>query len=260
MEAPEAVERAHEDYLRAGAELLTTNTFRTQPGLFPETWRTLVATAVRSCRNAAERTGKPCRVAGSIAPLADCYRPDSSPARADPGGTRARHAELAQALAPDVDLLLCETFPNPLEARLAVEAAVATGRETWIALTPGPAADLLTPAQLARAARDCIAAGAAAALVNCAPAARTADFLAALGEACGADVPIGAYANAGSTDDGIGWNAGPPGPQRYAELARGWLAQGATLLGSCCGTGPEHIAALAALLRDGAPRSPQSGS
>jgi len=176
-------------------------------------------------------------VAGSIAPLADCYRPQDSPE--DPG---PRHAALARILSEaGADLLLCETHPHIGEALAAVEAAVATGTETWVSFTAGPDADLLTPDQIHRGAEAAVAAGAAAVLVNCIPAAQTAPFLSAIQ---GLGVPFGAYANAGHTDDGIGWHPDPDGPERYADLAACWVEMGATLIGSCCGTGPAHIAEL----------------
>jgi homocysteine S-methyltransferase len=59
-------------------------------------------------------------------------------------------------------------------------------------------------------------------------------------------VPFGAYANAGDPADGLG---GEPGAaDRYAAIAASWMATGATVVGSCCGTGPAHVAALARLL------------
>src|SRR6185436_12595780 len=90
------------------------------------------------------------RVAGSLAPLEDCYRPDLSPA--DP---RPEHRELARALADaGVDLLLCETFPHAGEALVACEEAVATGLETWVSFTAGPDGSLLSPAEVEAAARE----------------------------------------------------------------------------------------------------------
>ena len=57
---------------------------------------------------------------------------------------------------------------------------------------------------------------------------------------------VGAYANAGRVDDAMGWQPDHvPGAERYAELAAEWVAAGASVVGSCCGTGPAHTAALA---------------
>jgi S-methylmethionine-dependent homocysteine/selenocysteine methylase len=171
------------------------------------------------------------RVAGSIAPLEDCYRPDLSPK--DPG---PEHRELARLLADaGVDLLLCETFPHIGEALSAVDEAVATGVETWVAFTAGPDARLLSPSQIEEGARQAVVRGARAVLVNCIPALRTLEYVERL---AGLGVPFGAYANAGAPDDAN------RGSETYAALAAEWVRKGASIVGSCCGTGPAHIGAL----------------
>lgn len=239
--APDVVAAIHRDYAAAGATIHTACTFRTRPRT-ADRWEDLARRAVRLCREAIPSTH---RVAGSLAPLEDCYRPDLSPP--DP---RPEHRALARVLAEEgCDLLLCETFPHVGEALVAVEEAVATGLETWLSLTAGPHADLLTPRQVRDGALHAVRAGASAVLVNCVPATRTLDFVRALAEVAGATgVPFGAYANAGAPDDRMGWSPAPPDPaaaERYADLAAAWVEAGATILGSCCGTSPAHIAALA---------------
>ena len=243
-EAPEAVAAIHRDYARAGARVHTTNTFRTRRRLLPDDWERLARLAVRLVRDAVPAGH---RVAGSMAPLEDCYSPWLSPS--DP---RPEHRELAQLLAAEgVDLLLCETFPHLDEAVVAVEEAVATGCETWASFTAGPDADLLTPAQIFEGAGRVVDAGATAVLVNCIPASRTLEFLEAVAD-CG--VAFGAYANAGSADEHMGWKPDPLAPRRYAELAQGWVERGATILGACCGTGPSHVAELARRYAGDSPR------
>ena len=91
-EAPEAICAIHRDYAAAGATVHTTNTFRTRRAVFGARWETLARRAVHLARDSVP-SGH--RVAGSIAPLADCYRPDLSPAGSDTEGTRAEHRALA---------------------------------------------------------------------------------------------------------------------------------------------------------------------
>ena len=236
--APEILSALHRDYAAAGATVHTAATFRTKRRNAGDDWLRLTAEAVRIAKDAVPRGHL---VAGSVAPLEDCYRPDLAPR--DRTLLAREHAEMARALeGAGADLLLGETLADPDEAVAVTEACVATGLETWIALSAGPDADLLTPEALALAARRCVDAGARAVLVNCVPASRTlpyVELLAAHG------VPFGAYANAGGMTEGIGWGAGAEGATRYAELARTWIAAGATLVGGCCGTDPTHIAALA---------------
>lgn len=232
---PEAVRAIHADYAASGATVHTACTFRTRPAAGAD-WMELARRAVALCRQSVPAHH---RVAGSIAPLADCYRPDLSPP--DPG---PEHAALAAVLADaGADLLLCETFPHPPEAVAAVEAAVATGVETWAALTAGPEARLLDPEALADAGRQVADAGAAVVLVNCVAASRTLPYVEALVRAL-PDRRVGAYANAGHPDERIGWIPGEPGPARYLQAVRTWMDAGAVVIGGCCGTGPAHIRAI----------------
>lgn len=238
-DAPEVIAAIHRDYARAGATVHTANTFRTQRRRVGDDWERLARRAVAIARGAVPAGHL---VAGSIAPLEDCYRPDLSPA--DP---RPEHREMARLLADaGVDLLLCETFPHPGEALVALEEAVATGLPAWLALTAGPGADLMSPQTMAETACEAVRRGARAVLVDCVPAERTLPFVEAIAR-CGA--PFGAYANAGSPDARMGWRALDEEPARAAERylvhARRWIEAGASIVGSCCGTGPAHIEALA---------------
>lgn len=238
-DAPETIAAIHRDYAAAGATVHTANTFRTKRRSVGDDWRRLTVSAVALAR----RNVPPgARVAGSIAPLADCYRPDLSPANA----ARPEHREFAEALAEaGVDLLLCEAFANIDEALVAVEASVQTGVETWLAMTAGPQGDLLTPAELQRGAMRAADSGAAAILVNCTPARQTTTLIRALRDA-DLPVPIGGYANAGTA----GWQSlRDRHIQSYVAEARRWIAAGATILGGCCGTTPAHLAALTAMVR-----------
>ena len=71
---------------------------------------------------------------------------------------------MVQALAEaGVDSLLCETFPDAIEARVAVEEAVRTGLPTWVSLLPMGGMDV----RLSGWTCACAEAGAAAVLVNC---------------------------------------------------------------------------------------------
>lgn len=233
--APGAVRDLHGAYAAAGARVHTACTFRTTRRAAGPRWRALVDRAVALARAALPEDAL---LAGSIAPLEDCWHPERSPS--DPG---PEHALLARALSEaGCELLLCETFAHVGEGVAAVRAAVATGRPTWASFTPGYRGDLLTPDELAAAGAAAVEAGACAVLVNCLPAVLGERYLAAL---VGADlgVPIGIYANAGSRTDGLGWGA-VGAPARYAALAQRWVDQGATIVGGCCGTDAATTAAV----------------
>lgn len=234
---PDVVAEIHREYAAAGAVVHTANTFRTKRRQAGDRWEILARRAVEIARASILPSH---RLAGSIAPLEDCYRPDLSPPEAV---ARAEHRELSRALQVfGVDLLLCETFPHVGEALIAVEEAVATGLETWVAFTAGPRADLLTPSDMYEGALLAIQRGARAVLVNCVPASKTLPFVEALASAGSA---FGAYANAGAIEEGLGFEfARDDAPSIYLDYAREWVRVGASIVGGCCGTGPAHIQAL----------------
>lgn len=233
-DAPEVIAAIHREYAAAGATVHTTNTFRTKRRSAGDAWEKLARKAVDITRLSVPRGH---RVAGGIAPLEDCYRPDLSPP--DP---REEHREVCRVLADaGVDVLLCETFPHVGEALVATEVAVATGLPTWVAFTAGIEAELLTPDDVERGAREAVARGASVVMINCTPATKTLPYVERLARV---GVPFGVYANAGPVEDGLGWTNGPEGPERYARLAAEWVRLGATFVGACCGLGPRHVQAL----------------
>ncbi len=231
-EAPEAVAAIHRAYAEAGATVHTTATFRTTPwGVGAEADR-LTHAAVRLCRDAVPPDHT---VLGSLAPVFDCWAPDASPADA------AQHhaAQAGRLWAAGVDGILVETFAHVDEAEAAVRAALGPG-PVWCALTPGFDGRLLSPAELAHGARRVHEAGAACVLVNCLPAAQALDWIApvaALG------IPWGVYPN-GGPPGGPTAHGTPGAAHRFAALAQAWSATGASVIGGCCGTGPEHIRAI----------------
>ncbi len=239
---PAMVRAIHRDYAEAGARVHTTVTFRAHRRNAGPDAGPLVERAVSIARSvAAEHLGH--LVAGSIAPLEDCYRPDLSPPDPAP-----EHRWLARMLATaGCDLLLCETFPHVGEALVAVEEAVATGKPTWVAFTAGPTGELLTPQEVERGAIEAVRRGASAVLVNCLPIASTLAYVERLASA---GALFGAYSNAGDADDAYGFTPDPrhqsaDAADRYADVVETWVRAGATILGACCGLGPAHIAAIA---------------
>lgn len=242
--APEVIVEVHRSYAAAGARFHRGNTFRAQPRITPD-YRALARRACELARAGVALAGVagPQRFVGSMAPIEDCYRPDLSPPEKE---ARREHRQIAEALAEaGFDMIVCEAFPHAGEAVIAVEEAAETGLDVWVSFTAGPDASLMTPEAMAVAAHDCVVAGATAVLVNCTAATKTLPYVEALATA---GVDFGAYANAGEESEGLGWGAPPEeAAARYAALAATWARAGATILGGCCGTGPAHVAALAAL-------------
>lgn len=252
LERPELVRQIHVDNLKAGADIITTNTFRTtartlaKAGIDPARASELDALAVRLADEARVETGRfDALIAGSIAPLEDCYAPTF-----DVPDERALAEHRAQArnlTAAGVDLLMVETMPTSTEAAIALRAAQESGLPATVGFVcgipePGGPVKLLSGETLAEAVERVQPLGPAAIFANCAPAAVITAVLRELRALT--DLPSGGYANAGHVDDEVGWSpAGGMSGEQYARHVTAWLALGARIVGGCCGTHPVHTAA-----------------
>jgi S-methylmethionine-dependent homocysteine/selenocysteine methylase len=248
--APDVVRAIHEEYARAGADVITTATFRTTPrtlrraGLDAEEAARLTRLAVDLAREASRgvETGRDVRVAGAMAPLEDCYRPELAPPAEE---AAAEHAAQARLLAEaGVDLLLVETMNATAVAVEATRAACATGLPVFVSFLARSDREIWNGEPLEEAVRAVDALGPDAILVNCVPAATAAACLERMARATRR--PIGCYPNAGEPDfDGGTWRHDDAmTPERFAAHAASWIRHGALVVGGCCGTGPGHIRAL----------------
>lgn len=247
---PAAVAGLHADYVRAGADLVTANTFRTaRATVAPHGLdaRTLTRQAVALARQGIEEAA-PARevfVAGSVAPVADCYRPDLVP---DETTRRVEHGLHVGALvAARVDLVLIETMNTIREALAALGAARAGLMPAMVSFVVDDEARLLSGEPLADAIAAVLPHEPVAVLVNCCAPASATLAMDVLARSC--PLPFGAYANGrGRPDEANGWTFdGGHDDATYLEHARGWLDAGARVLGGCCGTGPDTIRRLRAL-------------
>jgi S-methylmethionine-dependent homocysteine/selenocysteine methylase len=253
----------HADHVRAGADIVTANTFRcnrralVRAGVDRAAHAPMVRAAIGIAREAAAgaRPERPVWIAGSMAPVEDCYRPDLAPGSGD---LRAEHAWLARALvSAGVDLVLVETMGCVREARIALESVQAAGGRAVVSFVAGDGGRLLSGEPVGPAARAVERDGATAVLVNCTTIGRTEVCLRQMRELT--DGPLGAYPN---VEDRSGVPPLSPvdgalpvgvGPAAFAGTAARWCADvGLRLVGGCCGTTPDHLAAMCRLL----PRPP----
>ena len=252
---PEAVVAVHEDYIRAGADVITTNSYACIRNNFePEGLADLLGKMNRLSAELAQRArdnvGVPVLIAGSMGPQNGSYRPDLVGSYAE---TEALYREQAGFLAPHVDFFICETLSCQLEARAAVSAARSTGLPVWLSwsIEDSGAARLRSGESVQDAWQDIAGSGVDAVLLNCSPPEAISQVLPLLGSIC--DVPVGAYTNAFTPIpekwDFHGDESIPPSrtdvtPSSYAQHARDWIAAGARIIGGCCEVGPAHIAEL----------------
>lgn len=246
------LQQIHEDYLRAGADIITTNTFRTHRRALTPSGNTdraleLTSRAVTIARAAIVNTvpDSPKFIAGSVSTLEDCYRPDLVPPDAE---LRAEHAErIDHFVQCGVDLILIETINTIREAVIMAGLAVVTGTPVVVSFVCNREGRILSGETLTEAANQLLALGISAIGVNCGPTPNLSKPLAELRSVCGADFPLIAYGNIGYADDEVGWvNTDSENPAAYCEHAVHWPAK---IVGGCCGTTPEHIAALKSMLK-----------
>ena len=262
MEEPAVVQGVHEDFIRAGARLITLNTYSATPERLrregvPELFKPLqdkAVTLAQAARDAAGADGV--RIAGCLPPLHGSYRPDMARSHDD---LLSAYQEIVAAHAQACDVILCETLSCVAEVTAAAQAGIETGLPTWVAMTlnDDDTATLRSGEPLETALDALEGMDHAGVMLNCSkPEVITAN----LGALLARDKPVGAYANGftGISALEIGGTVSELKarqdftPQTYADFALGWVKLGATFTGGCCEVGPAHIAALAQkLVADG---------
>ncbi len=261
MEDPDLVRGIHEDYIRAGAEIVIANTFATtksvldsagRGGEFADSNRRAVELAVQARDATAHR---PVWVAGSLSAMLPLDDLDATDPRR---GTEAAHREQAEILAAaGVDLLIAEMMLDLAGAAPLMRAAAGVGLPLWVGFSASRAADgrltgFQTPGgYLGKPAGDfdalvpqVLALGGSLAGVMHSEVGVTGPALEALARHW--DGPTLAYAETGYFTRPYWQFEESASPDEYAEAAAGWVADhGAQVVGGCCGTGPDHVRALA---------------
>ncbi len=255
MEESEVVQGVHEDFIRAGARVITLNTYSATPERLeregvPELFKPLQNTAIELVQSARDAVGESgVRIAGCLPPLHGSYRPDLALSHDD---LLPAYQEIAAAQAYACDMFLCETLSSVAEVTAAAQAGIETGLPTWVAMTLADdgSATLRSGEPLVAALDALSGMDHAGVLLNCSkPEVITAN----LGALLARDKPVGAYANGFTRIDAleIGGTVSELKarkdltPEAYADFALGWVKLGATFTGGCCEVGPAHISALA---------------
>lgn len=259
LQQPELVLRVHLSYIEAGARLIETNTFGanrlklTALGLGDRV-ATFNQRAVKIAREAREASAAPALIAGSIGPLGHAWRV-AEPDAADTA--RRAFREQAEALEErGVDLFILETFPSLEEITWAIEAVRSFSDLPVIAqLSFAEEGKTLVGDDPVDAARRLLERGVDVVGANCSLGPQ--DILAVLrsmAQVNGARLSV--QPNAGfphRVGDRVVYPKATP--EYFAQFAREAAGLGASLIGGCCGTTPQHIRAIAEAVKQLAPRS-----
>ncbi len=248
LSQPDWVRDVHLAYIKAGAEVLQTNTFAaSRPRLLDfnlgEKVREINFRGVKLAREAREISGQAVFIAGSVGPLGKRVRRGG---KLDAVAAEAAFADQIAALwEAGADLIVLETFSDLDELAAAVRVVRATTDLPVVAEATfgndGMAASGAKPAEVAR----CLASlGVDVAGVNCSLGpARMLEFIVEM-HAAEPALRLSAMPNAGLPYRQSDRMIYPSAPLYFAERVPQFLDAGAVLVGGCCGTTPAHIQAM----------------
>jgi S-methylmethionine-dependent homocysteine/selenocysteine methylase/SAM-dependent methyltransferase len=252
--APDDVREVHSRYVEAGCHVISTDTWsilsapdvelRGQLGHWMDTARL----GIRLARQAIEEQGRAgeCAVAFAISDEVDSPRREA---------TIDLLRRVFEDEPPDLVLLETLTLIRDPETYETVKHLLETGLPVWLSFRRcrhgvcgvygqhwgPPEGDLF-----GRAARRFEELGVGALLVNCLPVDHVPGMLSWLRDFT--KLPLGVYPNLGHLAGSLWRFDDAIGPSEFAELALRWRAEGAQIVGGCCGTTPEHIRAAAEAL------------
>ncbi len=249
--APAAVQEVHARYVAAGCDVISTDTWSilsapaedARAAAEPTHWMDVARLGVRLARRAVADAGREGECAVAFALSEDVDSPERE-------GTLELLARVLEEEPPDLVLLETLTLLRDPSTFETVERLLATGLPVWLSFRRcrhgvcgvfgqhwgPPEGDLF-----GRAARRFEEMGVGALLVNCMPVEHVPGMLSWLRDFT--RLPLGVYPNLGHLAGNLWRFDEETGPAEYAELARGWRAEGARIVGGCCGTTPEHIRA-----------------
>ena len=264
IEEPELVVAVHKDFLRAGARVITANNYSAtstrlaQHELADKFFEIHQLSASLAHQAIAETFPVPddqkgVNVAGVLPPLVASYH---VPANQNYQDCYDQYCSIIAAQADHVEVFLVETMSSITEARAALSALKAAGRESFLGLTlkDDLTINLRSGEPLAQAIDVLGENGVDAICINCSSPETIDNALAMLSDS---GLRFGAYANAfksvepfgvGSTVDSL-YARTDLTPIIYTEHALGWVKRGATIIGGCCEVGPGHVAHLHDTLR-----------
>jgi len=256
---PDLVRAIHTDYIAAGADVITTNTFQLSQRSFRNHFNDeaqmattgaveldgraadLITAAAALARQARRNEGRPeVSIAGAMTTLEWCFRPDLTP---DLDAMRREYREMVGIFQDaGADLILFETFNKVAEARVALEAARDLDMPAWMGFVSDHDGHLLSGETMADVARGLEGLPCEVVLVNCCPVDHTTAGLERLVRHWSG--ATGAFAHVGRFYPPVWMFTDECPADQYLDHARKWVELGATVIGGCCGTTPEYIRAL----------------
>jgi len=249
---PEVVQYIHEDYIAAGAQIIITDTFRTTRRAFAKKGLAdkAHATAILACQlvqQAIEQVnpGHEVYIAGSMAPLEDCYSPELTPSNQD---LLQEHFAYAKDLKTGrVDFLLLETMITLRETLAAIQAAKQLALPFAVSFCIDAQGTLLGGEPLEQVVKEVEKYDPLFLGINCVAPSIATKALRALKNVT--NRPLSVYAQGdGTPDDDQGWQFVEENTiDNYMTHVKQWIEEDAQVIGGCCGTSPAYIERLSNL-------------
>ena len=243
---PEVVQKIHEAYIKAGAQIITTNTFRTFKRAFAKKGiadkaRKATILACKLAQQAREKTKTLDKVfiAGSVAPLEECYSPELTPPVEE---LEAEHDEYVQDLRDGgVDFILLETMITLRETRAALKAIKKYNLPWAVSFCVNDKNQLLGGESLIDAVKEVQKEKPLFIGINCIDIKTATSAVKYLHKLT--PLPVSVYAQGdGGPDDDQGWKFAEKEKQEtYLRAVEQWQKDGAQIIGACCGSTPEYI-------------------
>lgn len=249
---PNIVKEIHADYISAGSDIITTNTFRTTArtlhkiGFDEKKAREITLLACDVAKEAIRESGRTVYLAGSIAPLEDCYSPSLTPPVEI---LRKEHQEYARNVKDGgVDFLLIETMITIRETEAACMAAKAVNLPLAVSFCCTDTGTLLSGESLLEAMDIVKKYNPLFVGMNCMT---THAILQSLSYREDKSIPFAVYAQGDGMPAGEqGWRfQNHPHIKRYVQFCKTARKKGATVIGGCCGTSPEYIQSVSQSLK-----------
>lgn len=263
QDEPDVVVRVHEEFIKAGAKVLTLNNYTaSKPRLarfgmedkFKQTHQLAINLLGRALDNAATNRSD-VNIAGCLMPLAASYVASAALGYEE---SYDQYCELIEVQINAVDVFLVETISNITEARAAADALASFGQPAYIGLTLNDdlSKTLRSGEPLDEAIDQLGKARAEAIMINCCFPEAVDNVLPTLRD-CG--LKFGAYANGFTSIEALAPGANVDSlqarkdlnPEAYSAHALRWADAGASIVGGCCEIGPAHIAHLSETLLQG---------
>ena len=255
IDSPNLVKEVHQAYVDVGAQVITTNTYSTIPSYLSKENKTylmndMIKKAGIIARQVAEENDQEILVAGSLPPLEESYRPDLVPNERE---SLPIYEGLIEGLNPYVDIFLCETVSSVAETSNILKAIANKAeqdKKIWLSwtLSDDKSGKLRSRESVEEAFQTAEIYNPDAYLFNCSDPEAISKGIKILSKLT--DKKIGAYPNIFTVpsnwtlDNNVQTKPRDLSIQQFIAYKNLWLDFGASIIGGCCGLGPDYIAAI----------------